>query len=197
MLSVQECATILTEKFPEAIELVTAEVGDSFIRVAPEHLLAICEELKGNTSLQFHTLQVITGTDYPEKEIIEVSYILTSFYQNHDLMIKVDLQRGQPQVASVCSIWKAADWQERECYDMLGVEFQNHPDLRRILCGEDWEGFPLRKDYEPAETYHGMVINPEHKMNNDDREFADRQKQIEREAKAAAKAEAEKEGAQS
>ena len=89
-----------------------------------------------------------------------------------NLILKAALDReGDLTVASVVSLWSSANFQERETYDMLGVTFDGHPDHRRILCPEDWEGFPLRKDYVPAETYKDMTINPVHKMNIGEREF--------------------------
>ena len=101
--------------------------------------------------------------------------MLCSFTKNNELILKVKLPKespsATPEIESVCSVWKAADWQERECYDMVGVIFKNHPDFRRILCPEDWEGWPLRKDYDVAEEYHGMTINPEEKVNNADHFF--------------------------
>ena len=86
----------------------------------------------------------------------------THISKNTELILKVRLPRGDennlPKVDSVCSVWKAANFQERECYDMMGVEFNNHPDLRRILCPEDWEGYPLRKDYEEPDYYRGVPV---------------------------------------
>ena len=87
----------------------------------------------------------------------------------------------------MCDVYSAANWQERECYDMLGVRFKNHPDHRRILCPDDWEGFPLRRDYEAAKSYRGMEIYPDDKMNFEDREFAQKQKELEKAEKEKAK----------
>lgn len=151
---------------------VTPEIGDSSIFVEPSHIKAVCEELKAGEWL-FHTLQVITGTDYEDR--IEVSYILCSYTKNNELILKVKLPKPSsdsiPEIDSVCSVWKAANWQERECWDMVGVKFNGHPDHRRILCPDDWEGFPLRKDYVVQEEYHGMKVNPEDKINNADHHF--------------------------
>ncbi len=168
-------------------ELVKKEAGDSYVYVAPESILESCKALYSNSETDFHVLQVITGCDFPKKEAtdecpaqeerIEVSYILTSYRKKHDLILKVKLDRNNPEVDSVCEIWKSADFQERECFDMVGVKFRNHPDLRRILCPEDWEGFPLRKDYQVQKEWHGMEVNPENKMNNEDRAFAENLKQ--------------------
>ncbi len=89
-----------------------------------------------------------------------------------EITIKVQLKdRVKPQVDSVVSLYKAANFQERECFDLFGVEFLNHPDLRRILCPYDWQGHPLRKDYVAPKFYNGMEVFPEDKMNSEDREF--------------------------
>jgi len=169
-----------------------AEVGDSSIAVDSAHILKICECLKNDG---FNVLQTISGVDYPGEEAgtdghIELNYILADFHEDRELILKTNVRRGTAEklgtIASVVGVWKAADWQERECYDMLGVHFLNHPDLRRILCPDDWEGFPLRKDYVVAEKYRDMTINPADKMNFYDREFFAKQKAVDKAAKQAA-----------
>jgi NADH-quinone oxidoreductase subunit C len=89
---------------------------------------------------------------------MEVIYNLYSIPYNHHLTVKVMLDRAEPAVESLTAIWKTADWHEREAYDLLGIRFNNHPDLRRILLPEDWEGHPLRKDYEHQEYYRGIKV---------------------------------------
>lgn len=175
-------ASFINEKVSGANAVVNeVEAGDQSITVESAHLLAVCDALK-NGAHQFNVLQVVSGVDYPEEQIIEVNYILASFIQNTELILKVRLPRGDennlPKVESVCSLWKAANFLERETYDMLGVEFVNHPDHRRILCPEDWKGFPLRKDYVVEEKYLDMVVNPVHKMNIGEREFGARHAHI-------------------
>tara|TARA_B100000925_G_scaffold240856_1_gene190044 strand:- start:3644 stop:4246 length:603 start_codon:yes stop_codon:yes gene_type:complete len=148
-----------------------AEVGDSSISISSAKVYDVCKLLRDG-EYEYNVLQVITGCDYPDENKIEVSYILASYTKNTELILKTALDReGDLTVASVVSIWSAANFQERETYDMLGVNFDGHPDHRRILCPEDWEGFPLRKDYVPAESYKDMTINPVHKMNIGEREF--------------------------
>jgi NADH-quinone oxidoreductase subunit C len=147
-----------------------ATVGDSSITVEATHILAVCNALKSSTEFEFNVLQVITGADYADRS--EVSYVLASFTKNLELIIKVKLPRNDAHVDSVVSVWKAANFQERECYDMFGIKFTNHPDKRRILCPDDWKGFPLRKDYIVEEVYNGMVVNPPAKNNTDDKMFA-------------------------
>ena len=150
-----------------------AEAGDSSININPESITEVCHHLKNSSEYEFSILQAITGTDYPEE--IEVSYILASFTKNLELILKAKLPKNEKneivEIKSVSSVWKAANFQERECFDMLGVNFLNHPDMRRILCPEDWEGYPLRKDYIVQEVYRGMVVNPASKINQEDHDF--------------------------
>ncbi|ATH08650.1 hypothetical protein BIY24_12040 [Halobacteriovorax marinus] len=152
-----------------------AEVGDSAVTVEPTYIKQVCQALKGSDKFKMNVLQVISGVDYPEENQIEVNYILASFIENTELILKTRVARGEgenlPKLESVCDIWKSANFQERETYDMLGVVFENHPDFRRILCPDDWEGFPLRKDYVVQEKYMDMVVNPEDKINKADIEF--------------------------
>jgi NADH-quinone oxidoreductase subunit C len=116
--------------------------------------------------LYFDFLSSVTGVDNgAEQGTFEVLYHLYSIPFNHHIILKVILERENPSIDSVIDIWKGADWQEREIYDMFGIQFIGHPDLRRILLPEDWQGFPLRKDYEVQEYYHGIKVESE--VNND------------------------------
>ena len=159
-------------------EHVARENGDDVLFISSEHILRVCTFLKSAQGYEFNVLQVVTGCDYTDR--IEVSYILASFIDNLELILKTKLLKENkdhtPELESVCSVWEAANYQERECFDMLGVCFKNHPDPRRILCPDDWEGYPLRKDYVPAEKYNGMVINPEHKINREEIFFGEKLK---------------------
>ena len=170
------------------------EAGDSSILIEASSVYKVAEFLRDNQELSFNALQVISGVDYTE--YIEVCYIFCNFDMAapRDAIIKLRVtDRIAPAVDSIVSVYAAANYQERECYDMLGVTFNNHPDPRRILCPYDWEGFPLRRDYLAAKYYNGMEVYPDHKMNMEDREFIVRQKEILKAQKAAAKAaEAEK-----
>jgi len=160
-------------------QVLKAEVGTSSILVNAESILKVCQFLRDNKQKPFNVLQVISGVDY--LEYIEVNYMLANFDLNnaYDFVLKVRVSdRVSPSVDSVVSVWPAANFQERECYDMFGVTFKNHPDHRRILCPDDWEGFPLRKDYNAPKYYNGMEVFPDSKMNLEDREFIIRQKMI-------------------
>ena len=154
--------------------VVEKEGTQSVIFIESANILEVCKHLKSNEGVK--VLEVITGCDFEDR--IEVSYVLATFdpQNNKEFILKTKLAKNgadhTPEIDSVCEVWKAANWQERECYDMVGVQFNNHPDLRRILCPEDWEGFPLRKGYKVAEKYHHMVINPMDKMNISERETA-------------------------
>jgi NADH-quinone oxidoreductase subunit C len=125
-------------------------------------LLSISAFLKHEKLLFFDQLSSITGIDNgPEVGTMEVIYNFNSIINEHQLCIKVILERSTenlPSIPSVSSIWKTADWHERETYDLLGINFENHPDLRRILLPADWVGFPLRKDYEEQEQYNGLKV---------------------------------------
>ena len=132
--------------------------------VSKEHLPSVALELRDNDSLYFDMLSCLTGVDHgPKAGKMEVIYHLYSVPYGLPLALKVELKRPEdetemPEVPSVASVWQTADWHEREAFDLLGIRFASHPDLRRILLPADWEGHPLRKDYEHQEEYHGITV---------------------------------------
>jgi NADH-quinone oxidoreductase subunit C len=164
----------LKQKFGEKIVGANLQAIDPWIEVRPDGLVEVCQYLKQEPDLKFEMLNCITAVDYfepdPKKAAkagfaphLELVYHLSSISKKHSLVLKVMLPRwkddvpGQlPEVPSVTSVWRTADWHEREVYDLSGVWFVGHPHLRRILCPEDWEGHPLRKDYELPLEYHGI-----------------------------------------
>ena len=127
-------------------------------------LVAICQELQQNELLYFDMLSCITGIDNGvEAGTMEVIYNLYSIPNESSLMLKVQLVRNNtgepmPSLPTVSHLWKTAEWHEREIYDLLGITFVGHPDMRRILMPADWEGHPLRKDYQDMERYRGMSV---------------------------------------
>lgn len=130
--------------------------------IASEDLLPVCSFLRDTEGLYFDFLSNITAVDYEEH--FTIVYHLNSLPYQHTLVLKVELEANRsldelPEIASVTSVWRAADWHEREAFDLMGIYFSGHPDLRRILLPDDWEGHPLRKDYQDAEKYHGININ--------------------------------------
>lgn len=171
---------LINEKISSAnATILSAEAGDQSLEVSAEVILEVCQLLRDNGVQSFNVLQVMTGVDYPD--YFEVNYILANFdlEKPAQLILKTKVSdKENPTLQTVTSIWKSADWQERECFDMIGVRFEGHPDHRRILCPDDWEGFPLRKDYKVAKVYRDMEIEPEAKMNWEERNFKDRQDEI-------------------
>jgi NADH-quinone oxidoreductase subunit C len=129
------------------------------IKIAAEDLLVAMHALYENPATYFDMLSCVTGLDNGiDVSTMEVIYNLYSIPFNHHLMIKVVLPRVNLQIESVSAIWRTANWQEREIFDMYGIHFKNHPDLRRILMPADWDGYPLRKDYKHQEYYRGIKV---------------------------------------
>ena len=104
----------------------------------------------------FDFLQNLTAVDWIKDERIELVYHLWSYARRQERVVRIDLPRAQPEAPSVADVWRAADWYEREQFDLFGVVFTGHPDLRRILMPADWVGHPMRKDYVEAASYNGM-----------------------------------------
>lgn len=129
------------------------------IRLQAADLHQVCRALFSSTETYFDMLSCITAVDNgPAAGTMEVIYHLYSIPFDFSVALKVVLSRDTPAVDSVQDIWKTANWHEREAWDLLGVHFNNHPDLRRILLPADWEGHPLRKDYQKQEYYRGISL---------------------------------------
>ena len=159
--------------FSELTEYLQARFGDDafgvetanyqpYLTVSPSNLVALCQFLRNDERLFFDLLACITAIDNGvETDTMDVIYNLTSIPYEHNLMLRVTLPRHtgtttRPTLPSLTPLWRTADWHEREAYDLLGIYFDNHPDLRRILLPTDWIGHPLRTDYEEPEQYHGI-----------------------------------------
>jgi NADH-quinone oxidoreductase subunit C len=171
-MQITAIAQRLTQRFGDRISGQNLEAIDPWVEVAPQALPEVCRFLHDEPDLRFNMLNCITAVDYvqtdPKRKIegeprLEVLYHLTSLTHHCQLVVKVVVPRwkdgvaGQlPEVPTVSDVWRAADWHEREVYDLSGVWFSGHPDPRRILCPEDWAGHPLRKDYEMPLEYHGI-----------------------------------------
>ena len=173
-MTAAEICAILDERFASSVTDRKLDAIDPWVAVMPASLPDVARFLRDEPRLRFDLLNCITGVDYLETDVkkvvkagfephLELVYHLSSFPHRHRFVLKIMLPRwkddvpGQlPEVASVAEIWKTADWHERETYDLCGIGFSGHPDLRRILLSEDWEGYPLRKDYEYPLEYHGI-----------------------------------------
>ena len=164
----------LKKKFGDKITGTNAQAIDPWIEINPESLVEVCTFLRDDPELKLEFLNCITVVDWletdPKKAAkvtfephLELVYHMSSISKKHSLVLKIMLPRWKndvpgelPEVPSVNRVWRTADWHEREVFDLSGIFFSGHPSLRRILCPEDWEGYPLRKDYEMPLEYHGI-----------------------------------------
>ena len=154
--------TRLKARFGDAIgDLAGTRRDNQCATVACAKIAEVCRFLQETPGLEFDCLSNLSGVDYPKRNVIQVVYNLYSYPHRHQFALKVEAARDNPVVPTVSSIWSHADWQEREVFDLLGVVFEGHPDLRRILMPEDWPGHPLRKDFVEPEEYHGISTSRE------------------------------------
>jgi NADH-quinone oxidoreductase subunit C len=120
--------------------------GELTVEIAPENVVEACRLLKHD--LQFERLSTVTAVDrYPSQPRFEVVYHLQSIARKERLRLKCRLSGDKPEIDSATAVWRSANWFEREVFDLFGIRFRNHPDLRRIMMPDGWEGHPLRKDY--------------------------------------------------
>ena len=161
------------EHVPEAVLDTDEKSLPTAMLVDAAHLVELMAFLKDDKSLYFDMLSCLTGIDNGEEaQTMEVAYNLYSIPHGHALMVRITVARDHPEVDSISSLFRTADWQEREIYDLLGIRFNAHKDLRRILMPNDWVGHPLRKDYREQEKYHGMYVIHEDIRNADKEENA-------------------------
>jgi len=170
-----EIIALLQSTFGTAVTPGPANALDPFVTVDPAKLVEVCTFLRDDSRLRFEMLNDVSGVDYLEPEAkkaakagfdphVEVVYHLSSFaFPGSRFTLKVVLPRWKndtpgelPEVPTLCGVWAAADWHEREAFDLVGVRFVGHPDPRRILMSDDWTGHPLRKDYEFPLEYHDI-----------------------------------------
>lgn len=174
-MTAEQIIEILKERFGDTIIESKCETAHPHAVVAPQAWHDVAVFLKTDPRLRFDLLRCVTGVDMLEDNQLVAVYDLYSMQPGrepranwsarHDFCVKVRLSRGDPRLASVADVWPAADWLERETYDLVGIVFENHPDSvegpegvhpRRVLCPDDWEGHPLRKDYDFPMEYHGI-----------------------------------------
>lgn len=165
LTNLEQVRTLLINQLGQSCILKTEETGLQPALVIPiDQLLSVCTLLRNHSATYFDFLSCISAVDDGvQAGTFTIVYHLASIPYNTQLTLKVVVPNDRqldnlPVVPSVQSVWRTADWHEREAFDLVGIYFEGHPDLRRILMPDDWEGYPLRKDYEEAEFYHGIPI---------------------------------------
>ena len=154
--------TALQQGVPGAGTQLSLYLGDWTVIVPAAQIIQVCEFLRDNADCAFDYLSDLTATDWPPRTTegrFDVLYMLYSTRHRHRVRVKVKVGEDQP-LASVCKVWPAANWSEREVFDMFGVNFTGHPDRRRILMPEDWQGYPQRKDYPLEGPGELLMENP-------------------------------------
>ncbi len=155
----QEIYTRLKDQFGESVLSFEEAIGDPYILVKPEAIADIGHYLAEDEGLAFDSLMCLSGVDLNAKDTdLAVVYHLYSMTLRHKIVLKVIVPKENPQMPTVEHIWKTANWHEREAYDLYGIVFEGHSDLRRILLPDDWEGYPLRKDFKEPDFYRGMRV---------------------------------------
>ena len=153
----QEMHDNLKAKFGDAIVEAKLEAPQPWIRISGDRMAAICSFLRDEAAFQFDYLMCVSGIDTNDGKL-GVVYHLFSMAHKQKIVLKASCVKDHPHVQSVSAVWGTANWHEREAFDMYGIVFDGHPDLRRILCPDDYPGYPLRKDFKVPEFYNGMKV---------------------------------------
>ena len=151
--------------FDDIVKFIESKAAGQFTRIERKEVLSVTpgnwtevsKLLKKESDLDFDYLMCISSYDNGDDKIYGVAYNLYSTTKNHYLEVRVEAEDGI-SIPSVVSLWQTANWHEREAYDMMGIQFEGHPDLKRILLSDDWEGHPLRKNFKEPDYYHGMPV---------------------------------------
>jgi NADH-quinone oxidoreductase subunit C len=156
----------LAERFGEKILAFQAETLQPWAVVAPDAIAEVATFVKSDPALAFDNLLCLSAVDYPKEDPprMEVVYHLLSYEHRHKFVLKVHLPREGAHVPTVEGTWAVANWHEREAYDLFGMVFHGHSDMRRILLPDDWIGHPLRKDWVDPDFYNGMHVKPTQQM---------------------------------
>ena len=156
-MTAEQIKASLSDQFKSSV-IENENLANHQIEINGDHWLDIATFMKNDPKLSFDQLECITGIDTGEDGPLQTHYNLHSMEHRHKIEIVITHDRKNPKVSSIEQLWRIGDWFERETYDMFGIEYIGHRDLRRILCPDDWEGWPLRKDYEAQESFHGIVV---------------------------------------
>jgi NADH-quinone oxidoreductase subunit C len=151
-----DIAKRIQDQLGSAITEVVADDKHPRVHTTAENWRKVAEFIFNDSDLAFDWLGCLSGVDYVADNQLCGVYDLYSTKHGHWFAVKVYVDRDKPNIPSVMDLWPAADWHEREAFDMYGIIFDGHTDLRRILCPEDWVGYPLRKDYQFPREYHGI-----------------------------------------
>jgi NADH-quinone oxidoreductase subunit C len=166
-MSLDEVRLLLIDKFGDDVVIAVDTSGmQGSIQIKPQLIAEVCLELRDNQKTYFDFLSCLTGVDYGvDENRFGVVYHLASIPYQTQLTLKVSIEHNRdsgqlPSFPTVSRVYKTAEWHEREAYDLIGIYFENHPDLRRILLPDDWEGYPLRKNYSTEGAYYkGLSID--------------------------------------
>jgi len=132
------------------VTAMTEETDCATVVVGADALLPLMQALRDTPSLAFNQLVDHTSVDWLKEDRFELIYHLYSLEYGHTLRVSCSLPRAEPVVPTLSGVWPIAEWQEREVYDLMGILYADHPDLRRLFLDDDWQGYPLRKDYEDS-----------------------------------------------
>lgn len=138
----------LLAAFPEAVADPNPQLPE--VKIPRARFRAFMERIHSDPALAFDYPMSMTAVDWPEQNIITCVYHLYSFAHGHKLVVKCDADRADARMPTVSDLWRGCEWFEREVYDLFGVVFEDHPDMRRIMLTDDWVGYPLRKDYRDS-----------------------------------------------
>lgn len=155
-MTIDEIIKHLQDTFPEAGLVEEDTKPDKVLRVSASALHQVCLALRDDPALAFNCLMCLSGLEMGDE--LQTVYHLYSMNHRHKFTIRCGVSKEEPSTPTVSDIWATAEWHERESFDLLGIVYENHPDPRRILLPDDWEGHPLRKDYVPQDKWHNIPL---------------------------------------
>jgi len=172
----EKVCQILKARFGEAVTAIHVEGGHPHAVVEASRWPEVARFLRDDPALGFNMLRCVSSLDLIAENKLAAVYDLVSMRpgERSDALwaceglfaVRIEVDRDDPHIPTVSDVWPTAEWHEREAYDMMGIRFDGHPDHRRILCPEDWVGYPLRKDYEFPMEYHGIPATTEYDVPN-------------------------------
>jgi len=171
----EEIGKLLVGEFGDDVVKMVVEGGHPYAEVAVDRWTEVALFLRDEPRVRMNLLRSIAGLDLLADDKLACIYDMMTvsldtptelITQTREFAVRVTVDRNDPVIPTVSHVWPAADWHEREAYDMFGIVFADHPDLRRILCPDDWDGYPLRKDYDFPLEYHGIPATTEFELTN-------------------------------